>query len=167
EVDADCLPKLLVVITGKGPLKEFYMAQARCLNARSRYVHVASAWLAAEDYPRLLAAADLGVCLHTSTSGVDLPMKVVDMFGCGLPVVAKRFPAIDELVKDAGGSAGELDKGSGRLFDTPAQLCGTLLDLSKGFPHSQALHRMRANLTGGQTWSEQWDTTLWPLLRAA
>ncbi|KAH7709265.1 glycosyltransferase [Aphelenchoides avenae] len=165
-VDAERLPNLFVVITGKGPLKEFYMARARCLNARSRWVHVATAWLAAEDYPRLLAAADLGVCLHTSTSGVDLPMKVVDMFGCGLPVVAKRFPAIDELVKDAGGTASEQDTCNVRLFDTPAQLCRALLDFAKEFPHNQALRRIRANLTGGQTRAEQWDTTLWPLLRA-
>ncbi|RWS29425.1 chitobiosyldiphosphodolichol beta-mannosyltransferase-like protein [Leptotrombidium deliense] len=81
------LPELVCVITGKGPLKDHYTEIIR--NEKWRKVMFLLPWLEAEQYPKLLAACDLGVCLHTSSSGLDLPMKIVDMFGCGLPLAIK------------------------------------------------------------------------------
>ena len=64
-----------MVHEGKGPEKEMYEEKIKRLNLK--HVAFRTMWLAAEDYPLLLGSADLGVCLHTSSSGLDLPMKVI------------------------------------------------------------------------------------------
>lgn len=69
------LPDLVCVITGKGPLKEYY--QNLIADQEWEHVKVIMPWLEPQDYPMMLGSADLGVCLHTSSSGVDLPMKVL------------------------------------------------------------------------------------------
>ena len=51
------LPKLLMIVTGKGPLKEKYMSKVHALqNAQDawKWVHCTSLWLEPEDYPLLL-----------------------------------------------------------------------------------------------------------------
>uniref|UniRef100_A0A453IWZ0 Glycosyl transferase family 1 domain-containing protein n=1 Tax=Aegilops tauschii subsp. strangulata TaxID=200361 RepID=A0A453IWZ0_AEGTS len=116
-------PRLLFVITGKGPDRKKYEEQIKRLKLRR--VAFRTMWLASEDYPLLLGSADLGVSLHTSSSGLDLPMKVVDMFGCGLPVCAASFSCIEELVKV---------NRNGLLFSTSSELADELMMLFKGFP---------------------------------
>ena len=68
------LPQLLIIVTGKGPQKTMYEERMRMLDLR--HVAFRTAWLEPEYYPKLLGSADLGICLHTSSSGLDLPMKV-------------------------------------------------------------------------------------------
>jgi beta-1,4-mannosyltransferase len=88
------LPPLLVLVSGKGgPLLSSFVetVSQRETSGQWRDVTVRTTWLAMEDYPVFLGSADLGVSLHSSSSGLDLPMKVVDLFGCGVPVLARGF----------------------------------------------------------------------------
>lgn len=81
---------ILVVITGKGPQRELYLNKFFGMGMKK--VVILSVWLPAEFYPKVLACADVGVSLHQSSSKLDLPMKVLDMFGAGLPVFARWYP---------------------------------------------------------------------------
>ncbi|XP_040829315.1 chitobiosyldiphosphodolichol beta-mannosyltransferase isoform X1 [Ochotona curzoniae] len=152
----DSLPPLVCVITGKGPLKEYY---SRLLGQRNfQHIQVCTPWLEAEDYPLLLGSADLGVCLHKSSSGLDLPMKVVDMFGCCLPVCAVTFKCLHELVKH---------EENGLVFKDSDELAAQFQMLFSEFPDPVGkLNLFRKNLRESQQlrWDESWERTVLPLL---
>jgi beta-1,4-mannosyltransferase len=155
---ASPFPRVLYVITGKGPRKEYYLARIRELKlTHTRFI---TPWLKAEDYPLVLASADIGVCLHTSSSGLDLPMKVVDMFGCGLPVCAVDFKALPELVTDGT---------NGRVFRTAEQLAGQLIDLLATRHTADGplatLRRGVAQWIAGGRWTQNWTRNALPLFR--
>lgn len=152
------LPEILAIITGKGPLKEHYLAQIAVLDDQGRLemVDIKTAWLSMSDYARLLGAGDLGVSLHMSSSGVDLPMKVVDMFGAGLPVVGwGRFEAWPELVKESV---------NGRGFGTAGELRGVLVELFGD--DGEELRKLRdgAAREGKRRWDDEWDPVAGRLL---
>lgn len=118
------LPQLICCITGKGHLKEYYCNKIKEENWKN--VIVLTPWLESNDYPLMLASADLGVCLHTSSSGLDLPMKVVDMFGCALPVCAYDFKCLDELIQHGK---------NGYKFSSSEELSKQLFDWFQNFPN--------------------------------
>ncbi|XP_047330545.1 UDP-glycosyltransferase TURAN isoform X2 [Impatiens glandulifera] len=150
-------PRLLFVITGKGPDKEKYEEKIKTLKLKR--VSFRTMWLSAEDYPLLLGSADLGVCLHTSSSGLDLPMKVVDMFGSGLPVCAVSYSCIEELVK-----VGQ----NGLLFSSSSELADQFLMLFKGFPDDcptlKSLKNGALKTASSDRWATTWEANAMPLI---
>ncbi|CAH0482299.1 unnamed protein product [Peronospora belbahrii] len=148
-------PNVLVVVTGKGPQKEMYLEKIRQLAFKR--IRIATMWLEASDYPLILGSADLGVCLHTSSSGLDLPMKVLDMFGCGLPVCAIGFECLHELVKH---------NKNGLVFDSSEELCTQVYNLLKGYPtNTTQLNRLRSSLKTVEHWPENWNHVAAPLFK--
>lgn len=145
------LPKIIAIITGKGPLKEHYLSKIKVMNQEKKLLNVViqTAWLSPEDYATLLGAADLGVSLHTSSSGVDLPMKVVDMFGAGLPVVGwGKFEAWPELVKE---------DVNGKGFESSGQLAQQLIDLFGSKDGLLPTLKKGALKESENRWDDEWD----------
>jgi beta-1,4-mannosyltransferase len=149
---------LLIVITGQGPLRDRYKEEIARLGLKK--VHLRTLWLAPEDYPLMLGAADLGLCCHRSSSGFDLPMKLADLMGAGVPVLAFNYGAcLAEQVHE-----GE----TGLLFESADQLAGQLYELLSGFPAAPRLERLRNNVRRlrPMRWSEAWKAAVAPIFAA-
>lgn len=145
------LPELFAVITGKGPQKDAFLAQIEDLRSAGKleFVTIETAFFSTDDYAKLLGSADLGVSLHTSSSGVDLPMKVVDMFGAGLPVVGwGDFEAWPELVHEGV---------NGMSFNDADGLSRVLKELFGGDGKVLELLKEGAVEEGKKRWDDEWD----------
>lgn len=153
------IPPILAIITGKGPQRQAYLDKIKELQDGGKLpgIRILSAWLSNRDYASLLAAADLGISLHKSSSGVDLPMKVVDMFGAGLPVAAYAgFESIGELVKEGQNGCG---------FETVVELTQILKRLLS-LEGAEELARLKKGAIeeGSRRWDEEWDSVVGPLI---
>jgi len=156
----ESFPRLLILVTGRGPLRAHYEERFEAL--RLHHVQLRTLWLAPEDYPVLLAAADLGLCFHRSSSALDLPMKVADMLGAGLPVCAVDYGAV---------LAERLRPGeNGLLFSSAEELAEHIVELFTGFPGADTpLEDLRQALRGRppRSWDEGWRQEAQPTFEEA
>lgn len=149
--------RVVVALTGDGPLRPRYQRRIDTLGLSA--VLIRTLWLEAADYPRLVGAADLGLSVHRSASGLDLPMKIADMFGAGVPVCALGYaPCLREQIRD-----GE----TGVLFSDAAELAVQLERLLGAFPvRTTELDRLRANVAAHERvrWADAWEEAARPML---
>eukprot|EP00835_Amoeboradix_gromovi_P004645 NODE_374_length_9848_cov_0.468971.p3 type:complete len:395 gc:universal NODE_374_length_9848_cov_0.468971:5575-6759(+) len=144
--------KVIVFITGKGPLRT--QAESRINNLRLKHIQICCVWLKYEDYSKLLASCDVGISLHASSSGLDLPMKIWDMFGCGLPVFALDYRALYELV----------DHKYGYTFQDSNSLFRLLVSQNDGlFDLTECKKRITLDFNT-KRWPREWQTKMLSLI---
>ncbi|KAF6012724.1 hypothetical protein HII12_002246 [Brettanomyces bruxellensis] len=150
-------PKVLMIVTGKGPLKNAFLKRTAAHNWS--HVTIKSVWLSDEEYPKVLRIADLGISLHYSSSGLDLPMKIVDLFGSGVPVLSMGYPVIHELVHEGQNGVCMSDNKSGeemgqklnRILFCEPEVMGKL--------KSGAVHESSVK------WNDEWEAKLGQIMR--
>lgn len=90
-IDIPARKGLRVIATGKGPLRGEFESRAARLQRPG--LRIETAWYSPAEYRTLLKQAHCGVSLHRSASGLDFPMKIIDMEAAGLPVLALDYGA--------------------------------------------------------------------------
>jgi len=150
-------PDLVILVTGDGARRAEF--ERRFAGLPARRIQLRARFLEPEDYPRVVGSADLGLCLHRSSSGLDIPMKIADLFGAGVPVCALDYGAcLAERVRHGD---------NGLLFSNGRQLADVLFELFEAFPADQkALERLRtgARKLARPTWEEGWTREARPVL---
>jgi len=150
-------PNIVILVTGDGSRRAEF--ERRFAGLPARRIQLRARWLEPEDYPKVVGSADLGLCLHRSSSGLDIPMKVADLFGAGVPVCALDYGiGLGERVRHGD---------NGFLFSTARQLADVLFDLFETFPKDQSmLDRLRAGArkSARPTWEEGWAREAKPIL---
>jgi beta-1,4-mannosyltransferase len=150
-------PDLVILVTGDGSRRGEF--ERRFAGLPARRIQLRTRWLEPEDYPKVVGSADLGLCLHRSSSGLDIPMKVADLFGAGVPVCALDYGiGLGERVRHGD---------NGFLFSTARQLADVLFDLFETYPSDQSmLDRLRsgARKSARPTWEEGWAREAKPVL---
>jgi beta-1,4-mannosyltransferase len=150
-------PEIAVLMTGRGPLREDF---ERRLARRSLHCIAArTVWLEPNDYPVLIGMADAGLCLHQSASGFDLPMKLADFRGAGIPACAYDYaPVLSEVL-----TTGH----EGVMFRDPGDLSSLFVaiahaDLGKVAQFANARTWLAANRP--ERWEAQWAQLARPVV---
>src|SRR5690606_34482410 len=96
--------------------------------------------------------ADVGLCLHQSSSGLDLPMKMADFRGAGVPVCALDYGTVLSEVLTPGHE--------GVTFHEPGQLAAVLTALGTATLHAVpqfAAARAWLAATPPERWESHWN----------
>jgi beta-1,4-mannosyltransferase len=152
-------PDLAVLLTGRGALRD--EVERRIARRDFKRIAVRTAWLEPADYPVLVGMADAGLCLHQSSSGLDLPMKLADFRGAGVPACAYDYaPVLGEVL-----TSGR----EGVTFRDPGELATVLLALARADVSSApAFAAARTWLISNpvERWEEQWARVARPVIEA-
>lgn len=127
---------LYLFFTGSGPRKS--ELGARLLQLSSKKIVILIKWLHFSEYTSLIGSADFTISVHKSSTGLDLPIKILDSFACEVPVLAFNYaPTLAELV----------DQGNNGFFYNNAE---ELADLIANFNKKKSWSFPKS------TWEKEW-----------
>lgn len=145
--------KLRVLVSGHGPRRLEWAQQLRALSGPTMLVETPD--VSPEEYPQLLAASHLGLSVHRSASGMDLPMKVIELRAVGVPAfILNDGSPLDEIAP-----AGCGVRRYGGAPELAELLYGVLVEDERALPSLELL-RAEARAHPPTPWDERWTFTM-------
>jgi beta-1,4-mannosyltransferase len=148
--------RLSVLLTGRGEFRGAFETRL----ARRQFTHV-SVRVAEVDSHAAIERADVGLCLHQSASGLDLPIVLSDLRAAGVPVCAYDYaPVLTEVLTNGR---------EGVRFGEPGELMTLLVSVATRDTSTESpLARSRAWLAANpaETWEEHWHRAMGPVVSA-
>jgi beta-1,4-mannosyltransferase len=160
DTDAGHQRGLHLLVSGNGPLRPEWGPRLRALGTGGLRVDTPD--VAPEEYPHLLASGHIGLSLHRSSSGLDLPMKILELRAVGVPVLTLNDGSpLDEIAPPGCGvlqyeTAQDLAR---HLYTAVSEEAGTT-----GFV---ARLTAQARNHPPPPWDDRWAVVMAPLLPAA
>ncbi len=140
-------PRVAIIATGRGAMQAEFARAAEKLCAGPVTIH--TAWVPPAEYPALLSKVDAGLCLHRSSSRVDLPMKLADFRGASRKALVLDYgPVLHEVFRPG------VD---GWTFLNDDELAAGLRKLALMTAADRA-----ATADATDTWEAEWDRKLGP-----
>ena len=142
--------RLSVLLTGSGEFRAAFETRL----SRRQFTHI-SVRVAEVDLRAAIASADIGLCLHQSASGLDLPIVLSDLRAAGVPACVYDYaPVLTEVLTNGK---------EGVRFGEPGELMTLLVAVATRDASSESpLARSRAWLAANpaDTWEDEWSKAM-------
>ncbi|KNH09699.1 glycosyltransferase [Perkinsela sp. CCAP 1560/4] len=101
-----------------------------------------------ETYMETISRCHLGLCVHRTSGVADLPMKIIEYYTCGVPVVALHYNGIEEILE----------------IRSPEDQANTVLGWSADTPERMAQLLNRCLLSWADPGNDTLESSWWHLL---
>jgi beta-1,4-mannosyltransferase len=148
------IPPITFIVAGDGDRRE--ELERKWLALPLRHVRFEFGWFPQDEYQSRLRQSTIGLSLHRSTNNLDLPTKVSDMIGAGLPMLFLDYdPVLREMI----------DERSTMFFRTAPELVTAVTSVLENLPANDRLVNMRRAVAAAETetWEAAWSRVVRPI----
>ena len=172
------------IVTGTGPRHSYFLEKINnsSIPALKRQEHHHSAQHASafyiseglssiyfntyDTYMEAINRCHIGISVHRSSSMLDLPMKIIEYFTCGIPTLALYYPGIEEALRDDKQSSMQFGWSAKNPAEMAAQIRRSIQSYvcSNDAHYSKVVENVRnAYSNKANCWEERWNSTIAPL----